>query len=62
MSNRTIGRAVTRAPNSHTITPPGRLSGVGGYLGCYDLTFEIVLIALVVVWLANIAYVVWWLW
>ena len=31
--------AVTRTPNSQTITPPGRLSGVGGYLGSYFARF-----------------------
>ena len=35
MSNDSFGRAVTRTPNSDTITPSGRLSGVGDYLGSY---------------------------
>ena len=33
MSNDSFGRAVTRTPNSDTITLSGRLSGVGDYLG-----------------------------
>ena len=36
MSNNSFGRAVTRTPNSDTITLSGRLSGVGDYLGSYD--------------------------
>jgi hypothetical protein len=35
MSNDSFGHAVTRTPNSDTITPSGRLSGVGDYLGSY---------------------------
>ena len=35
MSNDSFGRAVTRTPNSDTITLSGRLSGVGDYLGSY---------------------------
>src|SRR3974390_981551 len=33
--NRNLRPAVTQTPNSQTITPPGRLAGVGGYLGSY---------------------------
>jgi hypothetical protein len=36
MSNDSFGRAVTRTPNSDTITLSGRLSGVGDYLGSYQ--------------------------
>ena len=34
---RNLRPAVTRTPNSHTITPPERISGVAGYLGSYFL-------------------------
>ena len=33
--------AVTQTPNSQTITPPGRLAGVGGYLGSYRDTKDL---------------------
>jgi hypothetical protein len=36
MSNDSFRRAVTRTPNSDTITLSGRLSGAGDYLGSYD--------------------------
>lgn len=40
MSNDSFGRAVTRTPNSDTITLSGRLSGVGDYLGSYNASFD----------------------